>query len=164
MVYSGMASKVKKKDPGLRFRSRSEHTLDSKGRLNIPSRFREVLRDSYSDVLVVTNWQKSLKAYPVSEWKKVEDTLMSQAPSVPGFSDFVRYVISGVVECSLDKQGRILLPGAMRSEFNFGSEVILNGMMNHFEIWDKGAWEDEIRRTRDKFEDFTPGLSSLGIF
>ena len=70
-----MAGKVKKKDPGLRFRSRSEHTLDSKGRLNIPSRFREVLRDAYSDVLVVTNWQKSLKAYPVSEWKKVEDTL-----------------------------------------------------------------------------------------
>lgn len=154
---------MKKKEKGLRFRSRSEHTLDSKGRLNIPSRFREVLRDIYDETLVVTNWQKSLKAYPVPEWKKVEDKLINQAPGLPGFSDFVRYVISGVVECPLDKQGRILVPGTMRSEFGIGTEVVLNGMLDHFEIWDKGAWLDETRRTRDKFKDFEQGLSSLGI-
>lgn len=154
---------MKKKVPELRFRSRSEHTLDSKGRLNIPSRFREVLRDVYTEALVVTNWQKSLKAYPASEWKKVEDKLINQAPNLPGFSDFVRYVISGVAECPLDKQGRILLPGSLRTEFGFGKEVVLNGMLDHFEIWDKGTWVDETRRTRDKFKDFEQGLSSLGI-
>jgi len=154
---------MKEKGSQLRFRSRSEHTLDTKGRLNIPSRFREVLRESYSETLVVTNWQKSLKAYPVPEWKKVEDKLINQAPNLPGFSDFVRYVISGVAECPLDKQGRILLPGSLRTEFGIGSEVILNGMLDHFEIWDKGAWVDETRRTRDKFKDFEQGLSSLGI-
>jgi MraZ protein len=154
---------VKNKTPELRFRSRSEHTLDSKGRLNIPSRFREVLRDAYTETLVVTNWQKSLKAYPSTEWKKVEDKLINQAPNLPGFSDFVRYVISGVAECPLDKQGRILLPGSLRTEFGFGTEVVLNGMLDHFEIWDKGAWVDETRRTRDKFKDFEQGLSSLGI-
>ncbi len=158
-----MAGKVKKKDTGPRFRSRSEHTLDPKGRLNIPTRFREVLRDSYTEGLVVTNWGKSLKAFPVSEWVKVEDKLRNQAPSLTGFSDFVRYVISGVVECSLDKQGRILLPGTLRSEFGIGNEVVLNGMLDHFEIWDKDAWIDETRRTRDKFKDFEQGLSSLGI-
>jgi MraZ protein len=158
-----MAGRVKNKDTEQRFRSRSEHTLDSKGRLNIPSRFREVLRDAYTESLVVTNWHKSLKAYPVSQWKKVEDKLINQAPGLPGFSDFVRYVISGVVECPLDKQGRILLPGTMRAEFGIGSEVVLNGMLDHFEIWDKGAWIDETRRTRDKFKDFEQGLSSLGI-
>ena len=146
-----------------RFRSRSEHTLDSKGRLNIPSRFREVLRDVYSETLIVTNWQKSLKAYPVSEWERVEEKLIHEAPGLPGFSDFVRYVISGVTECSLDKQGRILLPGSLRAEFGFGKEVVLNGMLDHFEIWDKAAWLDETRRTRDKFKDFEQGLSSLGI-
>ena len=76
-----MAGRVKKKDTGLRFRSRTEHTLDSKGRLNIPSRFREVLREVYSENLVVTNWQKSLRVYPVSEWIKVEDIHRSQGPS-----------------------------------------------------------------------------------
>ena len=146
-----------------RFRSRSEHTLDPKGRLNIPSRFREVLREVYSDTLIVTNWRKSLKAYPVSEWEKVEEKLISQAPGLPGFGDFVRYVISGVSECSLDKQGRILLPGSLRSEFGIVKDVVLNGMLDHFEIWDKGAWQDETRRTRDKFGDFEQGLSSLGI-
>ena len=158
-----MAGGVKKKDSGLRFRSRSEHTLDSKGRLNIPTRFREVLREADTGGLVVTNWQKSLRVYPVSEWIKVEDKLRSQGASQPGFTDFVRYVISGVIECSLDKQGRILLPGTMRTEFGIGNEVVLNGMLDYFEIWDKDAWADETRRTRDKFQEFEQGLSSLGI-
>lgn len=158
-----MTGTVKKKDAALRFLSRSEHTLDDKGRLIIPSRFREVLRGAYSEALIVTNWHKSLKAYPVEEWQKVEDKLMNQAPGLPGFSDFVRYVISGVAECPLDKQGRILVPGTLRTEFNMGSDVVLNGMLNHFEIWDKGTWLDETRRTRDKFEDFEPGLSELNI-
>ena len=158
-----MAGKVNKKDTGLSFRSRSEHTLDPKGRLNIPTRFREVLRDSNVENLVVTNWEKSLKVYPATEWEKVEEKLRNKGPSLPGFSDFVRYVISGVVECSLDKQGRILLPGTLRSEFGIVNEVVLNGMLDHFEIWDKGAWADETRRTRDKFKDFEQGLSSLGI-
>jgi MraZ protein len=154
---------VKKKVSEIRFRSRSEHTLDSKGRLNIPSRFREVLRDVYEETIIVTNWQKSLKAYPVSEWEKVEEKLRSEAPKLPGFGDFVRYVISGVTECQLDKQGRVLLPGSLRSEFGISKEVVLNGMLDHFEIWDKTAWLDETRRTRDKFKDFEQGLSSLGI-
>ena len=158
-----MSGRVKKKDAELRFRSRSEHTLDSKGRLNIPSRFREVLREAYSSDLVITNWQKNLRVYPISEWLKVEDKLRKQGATQPGFSDFVRYVISGVVECSLDKQGRILVPGTMRNEFNIGSEVVLNGMLDYFEIWDKATWADETRRTRDKFKDFEQGLSTLGI-
>lgn len=154
---------MKKKKPEIRFRSRSEHTLDPKGRLNIPSRFREVLREAYTDTVIVTNWQKSLKAYPVAEWEKVEEKLRSQAPNHTGFGGFVRYVISGVTECSLDKQGRILLPGSLRAEFGIVKEVVLNGMLDHFEIWDKTAWQDETRRTRDKFEDFEQGLSAMGI-
>ena len=148
-----------------RFRSSTEHTLDEKGRLNIPARFREVLHNVYSENLVVTKWGKSLKAYPASEWKKVEDKLLAQAASIPGFGDFVRYAIAGVVECPLDKQGRILLPGPLRSEFGLNKDIVLNGMLDHFEIWDKGAWEDEMRRTLDKIKDkdFAPGLSTLGL-
>ncbi|GAB4332380.1 MAG: division/cell wall cluster transcriptional repressor MraZ [Desulfobulbaceae bacterium] len=158
-----MAGKGKSKDAELRFRSRSEHTLDAKGRLNIPSRFREVLRRQYDDCLVVINWEKSLKAYPVPEWKKVEDKLLRQAPNLPGFGDFVRYVISSVVECSLDRQGRILIPATMRQDFGIDSEVVLNGMLDHFEIWDKGTWTNETRRTRDRFGEFAQGISELGI-
>ena len=154
---------VKKKTTGLRFRSRSEHTLDAKGRLNIPSRFREVLREVYTESLIVTNWQKSLKAYPVAEWETLEEKLLTEGRMQPGFGDFVRYVISGVTECSLDRQGRILLPGSLRNEFGISRDVVLNGMLDHFEIWDKAAWQNEVRRTREDFTSFSEGLSSLGI-
>lgn len=146
-----------------RFRSRSEHALDSKGRLNIPARFREVLREMYTETLVVTNWEKCLRAYPVAEWEELEEKLIDQGRMQPGFGDFVRYVISGVTECSLDKQGRILLPVSLRSEFDIEKEVVLNGMLHHFEIWDKAAWDEQTRRTRESFADFSSGLSSLGI-
>jgi len=154
---------VKKKTTELRFRSRSEHTLDAKGRLNIPSRFREVLRKVYVESLIVTNWQKSLKAYPVAEWEILEEKLLTEGRMQPGFGDFVRYVISGVTECTLDKQGRILLPGSLRHEFGISKDIILNGMLDHFEIWDKKAWQNEVRRTREDFTSFSEGLSSLGI-
>ena len=155
--------KMAKKMTELRFRSRSEHSLDAKGRLNIPARFREVLSEVYSNALIVTNWQKSLKAYPVAEWEALEEKLLCQGRNQPGMSAFVRYVISGVTECSLDKQGRILLPAMLRNEFGMSKEVVLNGMLDHFEIWDKGAWQDEVRRTREDFTSFREGLSSLGI-
>ena len=146
-----------------RFRSRSEHTLDSKGRLNIPTRFRDVLREVYTETLVVTNWEKCLRAYPVSEWEELEEKLLGQGQMEPGFGDFVRYVISGVTECTLDKQGRILVPATLRSEFEIGKDVVLNGMLQHFEIWDKTAWVEQTRKTRNRFPDFNSGLSSLGI-
>lgn len=146
-----------------RFRSRSEHTLDPKGRLNIPTRFREVLRDVYSEDLIVTNWKKSLKAFPIPVWEEIEDKLITKGSTQPGMADFVRFVISGVTECSLDKQGRILVPGSLRSEFNIGKEVVLNGMLNHFEIWSQGAWQDETRSARENFGNFEEGLASLGI-
>lgn len=168
MVWSAaslfsVGDNVKQQVSSLRFRSRSEHTLDPKGRLNIPSRFREVLREVYTETVVVTNWQKSLKAFPVAEWENVEEKLINEGRNQPGMADFVRYVISGVTVCSLDKQGRILVPATLRSEFNIDKDVILNGMLDNFEIWDKGAWQVETQRTRERFPDFGPGLSSLGI-
>jgi len=146
-----------------RFRSRSEHALDAKGRLNIPSRFREILREEYAEELIVTNWEKCLKAFPVPVWEQLEEKLLSQGRNQPGFSEFVRYVISGVTECPLDRQGRILLPPALRAEFGIEREVVLNGMLDHFEIWDREAWLTETRRTKANFGRFEEGLSSLGI-
>ncbi len=146
-----------------RFRSRSEHTLDAKGRLNIPSRFRDVLVSHGHEVLMVTNWHKCLKAFPVKVWERIETTLLVQGKKQPGMDSFRRYVISGVAECGLDKQGRILLPPTLRSDFDLKKDVVLNGMLDHFEIWDKTAWEKERKLTRDKFSDFEQSLSALGI-
>ena len=146
-----------------RFRSRSEHTLDAKGRLNIPSRFRDVLQDHGNELLMVTNWHKCLKAFPVAVWERIETTLLVQGKKQPGMDSFRRYVISGVAECILDKQGRILLPPTLRTDFDLKKDVVLNGMLDHFEIWDKTAWEKERKLTRDKFSDFEQSLSVLGM-
>lgn len=147
-----------------RFRSHSEHSLDPKGRLNIPTRFRDVLREQYnSEMLIVTHWQKCLRAYPVAEWEALEETLLAQGKNQPDFGRFVRYLIAGVSECPLDKQGRILLPPALRSGLGIEKDVVVVGMLQHFEIWDKNAWEEETRHTRETFGDFSAGLSALGI-
>ena len=144
-----------------RFRSRSEHNLDVKGRLNIPSRFREVLRHEFSEILIVTNWHKCLKAYPIQVWDNLETTLLGEGKKQPGMASFVRYVISGVTECPLDKQGRILVPPALRNDFDITKEVVLSGMLDHFEIWSKTDWDSETKQTRDQFGNFD--LSALGI-
>ena len=158
-----MPKTVSSKSSTSRFRSRSEHTLDSKGRLNIPTRFREVLQSHYQEKLMVTNWHNCLKAFPEKVWEQIESTLQIQGKKQVGMDKFKRYVISGVAECPLDKQGRILLPPTLRTEFGLKKDVVLNGMLDHFEIWDKTAWERERKLTRDKFGDFEQSLSALGI-
>ncbi len=123
-----------------------------------------MLKEQYgTEMLVVTHWQKCLRAYPFAEWETLEETLLDKGKNQPNFGRFVRYLIAGVTECTPDKQGRILLPPALRSGIGIEKEVVVAGMLSHFEIWDKGAWEEETRLTRETFEDFSAGLSDLGI-
>ncbi len=146
-----------------RFRSKSEHSLDSKGRLNFPSRFREVLAQYGSDTLMVTAWGKHLRAYPLSEWEIIEDKLLDQGKEQSGMARLIRLVLAGVTECKLDKQGRILLSAPLRLETRIGKDVVLTGMRDWVEIWDKDAWQLEVQATRENFDSFDEGLSKLGI-
>jgi transcriptional regulator MraZ len=145
-----------------RFRSKSDHSLDSKGRLNFPSRFRDVLAQYGSGTLMVVPWKEHLRAYPVSEWETIEDKLLDQKEQ-PQMGSYIRWVLSGVTECNLDKQGRILLPATLRTELQIGKDVILTGMRDWVEIWDKDAWQIEIETTRANRDSFDEGLSKLGI-
>ena len=125
------------------FRGRSDHVLDDKGRINIPTRFRDVLRRQYDDRLMVTPWHNCLKVYPLPQWEEIEMTLREEGKKKkdPKLINLIRYMIGGVEECSLDKQGRILLPTKLRGECGVFKEVVVNGMITYFEIWDKGKWE-----------------------
>jgi MraZ protein len=113
---------------------------------------------------MVTAWGKYLRAYPVSEWELLETKLLTEGKEQPGMASFVRLIVSAVTECSLDKQGRILLPPSLRNETNLTKEVVLNGMLGWVEIWDKDAWEAEHQTTKDNFGTFEQNLSKLGIF
>ncbi|MBU0483538.1 MAG: division/cell wall cluster transcriptional repressor MraZ [Proteobacteria bacterium] len=145
------------------FRGRSDHTLDGKGRLSIPSRFRDVLRRQYDEGLMVTPWHNCLKAYPLPQWEELEMTLLATGRKQPDMIKMVRFMLGGVVECSLDKQGRILLPPKLREDCNIQKEVLVSGMISYFEIWDKSTWESENKPSVDDFQSFERNLLEMGL-
>ncbi len=147
------------------FRGRSEHTLDGKGRLNVPARFREVLKYQYQDDkrLMVTPWKNCLKVYPFAEWEKMEITLLDRLQEQPKMKKMIRYMIGGVVECSLDKQNRILLPPKLREESGVVKEVLMSGVMTYFEVLDKKTWEVDDKPSPEDFENFEENLLRSGL-
>jgi MraZ protein len=147
-----------------RFRGRSDHALDIKGRLNIPSRFRDVLAQYDTEELMVTSWGDHLRAFPVSQWEILENKLLADGREQPGLTSFIRLVVSGVTPCLPDKQGRVLIPPSLRSEAGIVKDVVLTGMLDYVEIWDKRAWELENQATRSNFGDYKESLARLGIF
>lgn len=145
------------------FRGRSEHTLDGKGRLNIPTRFREVLRRQYDERLMVVPWNNCLKAYPLPQWEEVEMTLLATGKKQPDMVKMVRFMLGGVVECSLDKNGRILLPAKVRDDCRLEKDILVSGMITYFEIWDKLTWEKVNQPTGDDFDNFEQNLLDIGL-
>ncbi len=148
----------------IRFRGRSEHTLDDKGRLNIPGRFREVLSLYESEELMVTSWGAHLRVFPVSQWEILENKLLTSGREQAGLTNFIRLVVSGVTPCLPDKQGRVVLPPSLRAEVGITRDVMLTGMLDYVEVWDKRAWEMENQATRNNFGNYTESLAKLGIF
>ena len=145
------------------FRGRSGHTLDAKGRIRIPSRFREILKRLYRDRFIITNLDRCLIAYPLQEWEIIEEKLGELSLVRQDVKAFQRFFISGATECNFDKQGRILIPQTLREHAKLERELILAGMVKSFEIWSKPLWEEEIERAHDNFAQITTTLSELGI-
>jgi MraZ protein len=113
---------------------------------------------------MVAPWNKHLRAYPVAEWEALETKLLTQGGGQQGIASFVRYVVGGVAKCVLDKQGRIRLPADLRTDANLEKDIVLTGMLDWVEIWDKTAWYAENQTTRDNFEGHEESLSKMGIF
>ena len=151
---------MKKKTTKSRFRGSSDHVLDAKGRLNIPSRFKKVLSEQYSEDLVVTRWESCLKIYPAECWEVQEDKLLEKAEANPELERHIRYVVGGVTECTLDKQGRILLPAVERKRFHIAKKVVLQGMVDHFEVWDQEAWQRETDSAQQDFGAYRASMAT----
>lgn len=107
-------------------------------------------------------WGTHLRAYPVPEWEALETKLLTQGGE-NRISSFFRYVVGGVVECTIDKQGRILIPPDLRNDLKLGKDVTVTGMLDWVEIWDKEAWIAETKATRDNFVELEASLSRMGI-
>jgi MraZ protein len=147
------------------FRGSSFHTIDSKGRIIIPARFRDVIKTDGSNGLIVSRMDRSLVAYTFDEWGKIESRILSLAEKSDNMRRFRRVFIGGAFECSCDKQDRILIPPMLRQYAEFDKEVVLVGVLDHFEIWARENWEKEnINLEEDmKKEDVRNEIAKLGL-
>lgn len=145
------------------FRGRFEHTIDPKGRVSIPAKFRELLSEKYDDRIIITNFNRCLVAYPYEEWRSVEEKIGSLSMVKKEVKAFQRFFISGAAECPIDKLGRVLIPPTLRAYALLEKEVVFAGMGKMFELWSRERWTEEIKRAEENFEGMRESLASLGI-
>ena len=145
------------------FRGRFEHTIDPKGRVSIPAKFRELLSEKYDDRIIITNFDRCLVAYPYEEWRSVEDRISSLSMVKKEVKAFQRFFISGATECPIDKLGRVLIPPTLRDYARLEKDVVFAGMGKMFELWSRERWTEEIKRAEENFEGMRESLASLGL-
>jgi MraZ protein len=125
------------------FRGSSYHTIDDKGRIVIPSRFRQLVRSDGADAMIVTRMDQCLLGYPFEAWTKLETKIMQLAEKSEYMRRFRRIFIGGAAECSCDKQDRILIPPMLRQYAGLNKDIVLVGVTDHFEIWSRENFENE---------------------
>ncbi|MBI3399352.1 MAG: division/cell wall cluster transcriptional repressor MraZ [Deltaproteobacteria bacterium] len=146
------------------FRGRFEHTIDPKGRISIPSKFRDILLDKYDERVIITNnYDGCLVAYPFKEWQVIEEKASQLSRLKKETADFLRFFISGATECPIDKLGRILIPPVLREEAKLEKDIILVGTLKQIEIWAKTRWETVITRAQKNVDEAREVLAGLGL-
>ena len=140
------------------FMGEYSHTIDPKGRLIIPSKFREQLGDEF---VLTKGLDGCLSIYPMNEWEKFEEQLRSLPLTNKNARTFSRFFVAGATSCELDKQGRILVPGTLREFAGLEKDVVLTGNINRIEIWSKRKWSEN--SNYDDMDAIAEGLQDLGI-
>ena len=120
------------------FMGEYEHNTDAKGRLIIPSRFRELLGDTF---VITKGYEGCLIVYSNEEWDNFATRLASMPEHNADVRRLVRIFLSGATECEVDKQGRILIPARLREYAGIEKEVMVVGALSHVELWDSKKWE-----------------------
>ena len=149
-----------------RFRGASDHTIDEKGRVIIPVRFRQVLDKLGGDGVVVSRMDKTLFVYPDSRWSEIEEKINAQAEKSEYMRRFRRFFIGNAAECPWDKQGRVLIPPDLRNYATLEKDITLVGVTDHFEIWNREKWKNENAMMEDedmKKEEVRNEIAKLGL-
>jgi len=133
------------------------HTIDSKGRLIVPSKFREALGECF---MITKGVDHCLTIYDKEEWSE----FVAKLRTLPGGEQtrkMVRFISAGAVEAEIDKQGRILIPGELRKWAGLEKDVVLAGVLNRIEVWDKAAWEET--NTFDDMNEIAEHMAEFGL-
>ncbi len=127
------------------FTGRAALSLDSKGRIAIPTRFREKLMASCEGRVVLTQhpMDTCLSLYPQNNWEEVARQVASLGESRRNIRTFKRRFLGQAIELQLDSNGRILIPGELREMAELDKKAMLVGQLSRFEIWSEALWEEQ---------------------
>ena len=140
------------------FMGENNHTVDAKGRLIVPSKFREQLGEEF---VVTKGLDGCLFVYDNSEWKALEEKLHALPLTNANARKFSRFFLAGATACEVDKQGRILLPAVLREFAGIEKEAVLVGVGSRIEIWSRDSWSK--MNTYDDMEEIAENMEGLGI-
>ncbi len=142
---------------GAGFSGKHSHSIDAKGRMIVPAKFREKLGENFIMTLGVDG---CLKMYPLDQWER----FLEQFEKLPGTRDarrVQRYFMSNAEDCEIDKQGRVLIPAELREKAGLVKDIVSVGNINGVEIWSKERWEEA--DTADAMEEMVESLAGFGI-
>ncbi|MFO0705008.1 MAG: division/cell wall cluster transcriptional repressor MraZ [Candidatus Andersenbacteria bacterium] len=137
-----------------------QHNIDDKGRLAVPVKFRARLSKG---AVVTRGLDGSLFLYPLEEWKSLADRLSKLSIAKSNTRAFARLMLAGAMDVQLDRQGRVVLPEYLRHYAKIAKQVILAGLYNRIELWDKAAWQRYTAATEKKSGDIAEQLTDLGV-
>lgn len=122
----------------LMFIGEFQHSVDAKGRLALPARFRSLLEKG---CVVTRGTDACLDVYPRDAWQKIAEKIAALPASQANARTYARLKLAGAVDVEPDKQGRVLVPDFLRKYAGIGKEAVVAGLFDHLEIWDRDAWE-----------------------
>jgi MraZ protein len=142
------------------FMGEYHHSIDTKGRLIVPSKFREELGDMF---IITRGLDQCLFGYPVSEWGLIEEKLKGLPLTKKDARAFTRFFFSGATESELDKQGRINIPTPLLQYAKLEKDCVILGVSNRIEIWSKQIWEDYFSQSEDSFAEIAENMIGFDI-
>jgi MraZ protein len=146
------------------FRGLHEYTIDQKGRVSVPVKFREALGGEDEITLVVTtSLDPCLVAYSLEEWQAFEARLAALPQFDPNVLKLKRLYVAAATEVVLDKTGRMALPPELRDYAGLEKDVVFAGMVRTFEVWSKERWQQNREVARAQAADVARSLAALGL-
>jgi len=137
------------------FMGEYQHSIDDKGRIIIPSKFRDLLGNSF---VATRGLDSCIFVYPMDEWGIMEQKLKSLSLMKSDARAFSRFFFSGAAECVWDKQGRVNLPGNLRQYAKLDKDCVILGVSNRVEIWNKELWEQYFGQSEESFNEIAEKL------
>jgi MraZ protein len=131
------------------FMGEYQHSIDAKGRVFIPAKFREGLGENF---IVTKGLDNCLFVYSLPEWRLLEKKLKELPFTKADTRAFVRFFFAGATECELDKQGRIIIPVSLRSYAELERDIVFIGVSSRVEIWNKEHWEKYSQTAEASYE------------